>query len=1455
MRRFLPEEVVHGASVDRNLLRVSFLRNFGHRDTSMQFSTVTSHSPRGCRVAPFALSFLGALAPAVAMTSAGTALGQGSLPSVELVAPVTAAPEGSTLTLQVVLSQPATAETVVSLFLNGDFPGGATPWADYVVLADNPVIFQPGESVRDFPIELLDDTVYEGDETIEVSIPLVLGATLGTTTQVTLTILDNDPQPPPKQRVSGHSQGPGHVVVGVTPKAVPPALAFDIVDEGGSDVLGFSLVNPTSQPITISTLRITNLGDTASGLSVGLGGSSYQGGATDVAYSPGDVIASGASAPVQVTFAPDQHGIYDVELSFEGAFGAVVVPVDAVSGFAGHPYLHPVVNVAPLAIDYDGDGQAMVLLDGSGSHTHEPGKSLTSWTWVANGQIVSQLEVDSVPFGLGDMSVQLTIADDNVPPQTLSTTTGFQVVPVDTVPGVLALYYDPRAGLSPSDLLDIPPSNADFAEVVSTFDIGPQDGGIGGSGMGPNLMVRLIGDVHVEAPGTWEFSAIGGSEHRLFFDGSPVAGPIQLSVGSHTIEARFAVIGLGDLPLNIMVDVDGQGAGLLQPMALTHDQQVTPPVINAMPTEGTVLGGNQIVLEGFGFFPQSEVSVHWGTQVLTQNDFVSWGADRIEFLSPQGTGTISVKVETPNGSSNVLPFTYLVDGPVPINFTLQSQATIVQPTAAAWGPDQRLYVVARTGQLHAITYGDNYHIQSVDTYPGVSGLPNHEAMGLAFNPYEGPSRVKVYVAHTEMYAQGGLSFTGPSPYPGQVSLLQGPSFDTPFPILTQLPTSNHDHGINGMLFDSAGDLLIAVGGNTNAGVIHPQIGDLPESPLTAAIIRARLSDPNFDGALSYVETDSGLPNNDQVFGHIVDLAPGTLVDVWTTGLRNTFDFDLHTNGYLYGTDNGPNNGFGFKSTGPTTDSGTHAISADEMLLLERDHYYGHPNRARGRYNPIENVYFAPSDPSGGGYTEQLATLASSMNGIAEYRSETFGGQMRGDLLTQKYQATFWRVKLTEDGRSAMSASVLSPVTGGLGLETGPGGALIISSYNANRVRVYLPNDLAVQGMTPYDITPWRAVPNTFFTIGGMNFGTLANTSVTFGGVPATLTSVSPTRIRGIVPPSPSASVNLVDISVTSAGTTGFLPKAFRWLYGTPDPGTWETHQPNMPMPAGEVACGVINGVLYLVGEGNNNTYAYNIGQAQWSTNLAQRQFPGNHHGAEVVGGKWYLIGGLGSGNGLVQIYDPVANQWTLGANMPWNGGSVSTALIDGKIYASGGIVGSITVDNCAVYDPVTNAWTSLAPMPVGKGRNHSAAGTDGELFWIFGGRGQGSGAANVVANGFGDVQVYDPSTNTWSASFDVGSPLVPLPIGRGGTGKAVYFDGEFFVFGGETLTEPNAEPGNVYNRVDVYDPSSHSWRTETEMPTARHGIFPILHQGKVYVAGGGVVAGFSASSEFEVFVP
>lgn len=293
----------------------------------------------------------------------------------------------------------------------------------------------------------------------------------------------------------------------------------------------------------------------------------------------------------------------------------------------------------------------------------------------------------------------------------------------------------------------------------------------------------------------------------------------------------------------------------------------------------------------------------------------------------------------------------------------------------------------------------------------------------------------------------------------------------------------------------------------------------------------------------------------------------------------------------------------------------------------------------------------------------------------------------------------------------------------------------------------------------------------------------------------------------------------------------------------------------LPESLGEVSAGIIDGVMYVVGEGSPHTLAYDVASGRWldPRAIAARPSQGNHHAAEVVGGELWLLGGLTFSEGSVQVFDPVANKWRFGPELPFAAGSSASAVIEDRIYVAGGIVNRTTMGKAAFLDPEVGTWTSIADMPLPV--NHAASATDGRLWYIFGGRGPGSGDGNVVANGFDYVQVYDPDTDQWRWSD--GSPGAPLPLPqpRGGTGKAVFLAGEFWILGGETLDGEGANSDGTYGRVDIFDPRTNSWRKGPDLPTPRHGIFPVSLADRVFVAGGGRRSGWGQSNTFEVIWP
>ncbi len=1162
-----------------------------------------------------------------------------------------------------------------------------------------------------------------------------------------------------------------------------------------------------------------------------------------------DIYAlAGANAALQRTFITT---VSDGMLSIVGTASvdnAKLSAIEVIPKF-GDPYLHPVLTVPAYAVDYDGSGSEVVPLIGDLSHTHQTGHQLTSWTWTEGSTVLGNAADINVPFLLGPHTVTLTIGDDNVPQHTASDQGTFTVYPINAVGGVLTTYYQ-TAPSAPSGMIDSLPEAVNYEEVLPSLKIDGLGGNIGGSPYSSNVVAVMDGVLSVPTAATYQFTLTGGSATRFFVNGTLVSGAVALQAGSYPIEARFAIDSTSQLPAQVMASINGGASAPIDAKTVTHDETNLQPFINSMPQNGSPMGGDTIIISGIGFFPSSAVTVNWGSTTLSQQN-VTVTPNSITVVTPPGNGTVTVNVQTPNGVSNSCAYSY-VAGTVPINFTTPTTvATLTAPTQGAWGPDGRLYVGSDQGNITIYTFDDNYNVTNTQVVTTIAALPNKAILGLAFNPCDPPNPVKIYVGHAHLYAEGGGTFTGPAPYNGQVSVLTGPNFSTVQPLITGLPVANRDHAINGLTFDNVGDLLIANGSDTNAGIPDVAMGTLPESPLSGAILKARVTKPSFNGAITYVETATGNPNNDQVFGDRVDVAPGIDVSVFTPGTRNPFDIVWTTGGRLYGSDNGANANFGAASTSATTQASI-PNEPDEINYLVEGHYYGHANRNRGRYDNRQNVYHPPTDPEVfGTYNgSSMGTILSSSDGIDEYRATTFNSAMRGNLLVQHWKGILYRAVPSADGRSLQSINTLANPLG-LDVTAGPGGVIFDMDYTNNKIVLMKPVDNGAPATVAYDIFPWRgrADGTVPFTIGGSGFGGLSSTSVTIGGVTATLTSVSPTRIKGLIPANSSPTPQLLDVVVQSAGATSIIPQAFRYMQGTSaGVGVWDTAA-NLPIAIGEVASGVVNGVLYCFSGDSNATLAYDLKSGTWRSDLAVRPFIGQQHSAEVIKSKLYLFGGIGgSSEGKVQIYDPNTNTWTTGAAAPYAAGSVSTAVINGKVYMAGGIVGTSTVATAAVYDPATNSWSSIASMPAG--RNHTAAGTDGQKFYIFGGRTGG----NTVSNGFNDVQIYNPATNTWQWSGQSGSTIAPLPQARGGMGKAAFYGSEFYVMGGETTSTGTGQvAGNVYNRVDVYNPTTNSWRLEVLMPTACHGICPVVADGRVFVAGGGVQAGQSTSTVLQLF--
>jgi len=305
-----------------------------------------------------------------------------------------------------------------------------------------------------------------------------------------------------------------------------------------------------------------------------------------------------------------------------------------------------------------------------------------------------------------------------------------------------------------------------------------------------------------------------------------------------------------------------------------------------------------------------------------------------------------------------------------------------------------------------------------------------------------------------------------------------------------------------------------------------------------------------------------------------------------------------------------------------------------------------------------------------------------------------------------------------------------------------------------------------------------------------------------------------------------------------AAVESYNPSTNRWTAATPLP-----HAAEALMAVTDA-----NGVIDAVGGFAGNlpgyiklptyTNAYAFDGHVWHPNPPLLE--GATDGGAVLGPakRVYVVGGYNNAAiSTVQVYDPVAERWSYGPSLPRPTALMGVvATPDGHIYALGG--GSTQV---AIFGPqrapVVSWDTTLAHAPEPLSRPAVALGRDGRIY-AFGGY-----DTTVLATTY----IYDPATNRWTRGAS-------MRVAREG-GRAVTLpDGRIAVLGGGIGCADNlCTTGTVYDRADVYTPSSNSWAKLAPMPHPRYRFAAVPRDGRIYAIGGS--NGAAALSSVEAYNP
>ncbi|MCX7994487.1 MAG: hypothetical protein N3A65_01775 [candidate division WOR-3 bacterium] len=223
----------------------------------------------------------------------------------------------------------------------------------------------------------------------------------------------------------------------------------------------------------------------------------------------------------------------------------------------------------------------------------------------------------------------------------------------------------------------------------------------------------------------------------------------------------------------------------------------------------------------------------------------------------------------------------------------------------------------------------------------------------------------------------------------------------------------------------------------------------------------------------------------------------------------------------------------------------------------------------------------------------------------------------------------------------------------------------------------------------------------------------------------------------------------------SCGTTGvrYLFRAFTTLSGDLNPANdtvtkvgivnptyWEVLSAQFPSPSSGHSMATLHDGKYMVFGVNttagytNQTWIYDISTGVWIAGPNNPYGCGAYGTAQGVNGKYYRIGGTDAWPvplARVDIYNPISNQWSNGANCPIaNMDMVSGVYKDSLIFTFGGGNWGGTVaphNRVYFYDTYLNSWTQATGFP-GVGRGCAAGGIidtfaivacgyDGSLFY------------------------------------------------------------------------------------------------------------------------------------------
>ncbi|WP_233507514.1 malectin domain-containing carbohydrate-binding protein [Adhaeribacter pallidiroseus] len=496
-----------------------------------------------------------------------------------------------------------------------------------------------------------------------------------------------------------------------------------------------------------------------------------------------------------------------------------------------------------------------------------------------------------------------------------------------------------------------------------------------------------------------------GSNQPYVISSTPANGAVNVSVNTSSIAANSLYV----------PEVAGFKGGV-------DNSTLTVNTVKVLKISGTTTTEIQGVVQGTGGGDAISFSPAFALEPNTKYRFVITNQVKSHsgaaFLPYEATFTTGgTTAGTPNPVAAEFAPKQVIPGTVGKKYT-----------CLTFGPDGKFYALRLDGVIERFnidrTTGMLSGVVEIKSLTNKYGL--RSSVGLTFAPNATATNLIAYVSH----CSAGL--TNAPEFDGNISRLSGPDLATEELILTKLPRSKADHLVNSIAFGPDGALYFNQGSLSSMGS-YDGTWQRDESLLAATVLRLDLSKLSGLTLPLDVRTtaNQALINNAPTDN--IRLSDGTYnpyatnspLTIYASGVRNAVDLVWHSNGQLYVPANGsaaggnspasiagtrrPNGTF---YNGPVVPATTGVKVQNDWLFrinpLKPVGYYGHPNPLRGEYvanrGYLDNPKYATTQGPDANYRGAAYNfeLNKSPNGAIEYKSNAFGGALKGRILVCRF---------------------------------------------------------------------------------------------------------------------------------------------------------------------------------------------------------------------------------------------------------------------------------------------------------------------------------------------------------------------------------------------------------------------------------------------------------------------